>query len=48
LFLDNEFALIEYKRSIVKKKKKDVFDFIDMDAFKDYRGRVNIYEKKKK
>lgn len=48
LTLDNEFALLEYRKSVKEKKKGVVFEFIDMDAFKDYRGRVDIYKKNTK
>jgi len=47
--LDNKFDMEKYGKENEKKNKKAiVFEFIDMDAFKDYRGKVNIYERNEK
>lgn len=47
LIVDSDFDLDKY-RNEKDKKKVNVFEFIDMDVFKDYRGRVNLYERNKK
>jgi len=28
-----------------KNKKKIIFEFVEMEAFNDYRGKINIYER---
>jgi len=38
--------MIEYQNEQEKKnKKKIIFEFVEMEAFNDYRGKIDIYER---
>jgi len=49
VLLDNKFDIEKFGKENEKKNEKAmIFEFVDLDAFKDYKGKVNIFERNKK